>query len=79
MNKFNIKSAVKNSVKFSYYRKGNLYYKAIDDNDLVLEFPVPIEDIGDATFEDVDKGIYFMRYIRKHIETLANEYKIHST
>ncbi len=28
-------------------------------------FPVPIEDIGDATFNSTEKAILFMRYIRK--------------
>lgn len=68
--KFDLKSGVKNSVKFDYYRKGHLYYKAIDDNGTVITFPVPIDDIGDATFMDIDKGILFMRYIHKHLQTL---------
>lgn len=29
------------------------------------EFPVPIEDCGDATFPAHEKAILFMRYIRK--------------
>ena len=36
-----------------------------------FEFPVPIEDIGDATFLADDKALLFMRYIRKHLETIA--------
>lgn len=43
---------------------------AKDNNDKVITFPVPIEDIGDATFMDVDKGIYFMRWIRQHMDTI---------
>lgn len=72
MKTFDLKSGVKNSVKFSEYRKGNLWYMARDDQDNILTFPVPIEDVGDATFMDVDKGIYFMRYIRKHLESIVN-------
>jgi hypothetical protein len=29
------------------------------------EFPVPIEDVGDATFNATEKALLFMRYIRK--------------
>lgn len=28
-------------------------------------FPVPLEDIGDATFNATEKALFFMRYIRK--------------
>ncbi len=36
-----------------------------------FEFPVPVSDIGNATFLAEDKAMLFMRYIRKHIETLT--------
>lgn len=68
---FDLESGVRNSVKFSHYRKGYLYYNAIDDYDVVITFPVPIVDTGDATFMDIDKGIYFMRYIRKHLKNIS--------
>lgn len=32
-----------------------------------LDIKVPISDIGEATFLNQDKGILFMRYIRKSI------------
>jgi hypothetical protein len=57
---------VAGNVTFSHYRKGNLWYVT----DKGLEFPVPIEDTGDAEFKIVDKGLYFMRWIRKHIESI---------
>jgi hypothetical protein len=53
-------------VSFEFYRKGNLWYKT----DCGFEFPVPIADVGDATFMKADKAILFMRYIRKHLDTL---------
>ncbi len=28
-------------------------------------FPVPLEDVGDATFNATEKALLFMRYIRK--------------
>lgn len=54
-------------VKFIKYKKGNLYYSIIGLN---FEFPVPINDIGDAEFLDEDKASYFMRYINKHKKTI---------
>jgi hypothetical protein len=53
-------------VRFVFYCDMTLWY-ATDDG---FEFPVPIDDIGNATFHDTDKAILFMRYIRKHLETL---------
>jgi hypothetical protein len=59
---------VKGQVHFSFYRAGNLYYKT----DTGLEFPVSVQDANDnsATFLAEDKAIYFMRWIRKHLESL---------
>jgi len=64
----NIKDIIKdNKVHFSHYRAGYLYYNVNYDNETFM-FPVPIEDVGDATFLNVDKAIIFMRYIRKAID-----------
>lgn len=56
-----------NTVKFEFYRAGHLYYN-IEHNGETYQFPVPVEDVGDATFNKTDKAILFMRYIRKAIE-----------
>lgn len=63
-----IKECVNNNqkVRFSHYRAGHLYYQCENG----LEFPVPISDIGEATFLAEDKALIFMRYIRKHIQEL---------
>lgn len=53
-------------VKFNRYFDGCLWYET-DDN---FVFPVPISDIGTATFLAEDRAILFMRYIRKHLEML---------
>ena len=67
MNK-SIKEIIQNNtVYFSRYRKENLYYVITVDGSN-YEFPVPIEDCGDADFLDSDRAILFMRYIRKAIE-----------
>ena len=66
----NIKELVKNNkVRFLFYRDGNLWYEVIEKG---YEFPVPISDIGNATFLAEDKAILFMRYIRKHLELAKN-------
>ncbi len=65
---------VKNKkVRFSFYREKELWY-ITDDG---FEFPVPIEDVGNATFLAEDKAILYMRYIRKHLEMLEKARKEH--
>ena len=59
-------------VRFAFYRKGELWYEVVGTKFL---FPVPIDDTGDASFLAEDKGILFMRYIRKYLESLAEEMK----
>ncbi len=56
-----------NKVCFSYLRKGTAFYSVVV-NGIQFTFPVPLDDIGDATLLKEDKAIIFMRYIRKAIE-----------
>jgi len=56
------------TVKFVRYRKGNLIYTT----ECGLEFPVPIEDTGDAEFLAEDRAMLFMRYIRKQLKEMEN-------
>jgi hypothetical protein len=66
-----VKDLVKDHrVKFQFYRAGELWYSVVDTNFL---FPVPISDVGDATFLSEDKAILFMRYIRPYLEKLQSE------
>ena len=63
---YELKELVKGTtVSFTRYFDGDLYYK-VDGTD--FEFPVPISDIGSATFLATDKGSLFMRYIRKQLK-----------
>ena len=55
-------------VHFSFYREEKLWYETDDG----FEFPVPIGDVGNATFLAEDKAILFMRYIRKHLKTVKD-------
>jgi hypothetical protein len=65
-----IKDMVKDNrkVRFSFYRDRQLFYLTESG----FEFPVPIDDIGNATFLAEDKAILFMRYIRKHLKTIED-------
>ena len=58
-----------NAVEFSRYRKGIAYYVVFSTaHDLRFEFPVPLDDVGDATLLAKDSAILFMRYIRKAVQ-----------
>lgn len=67
-----LKTLIKdNVVRFNFYRAGNLYYEVSVSLRYGIEtyqFPVPVSDIGDATFLKEDKAILFIRYIRKAID-----------
>ena len=64
----NIKDIVKdNTVRFVRYRQGCAFYCVNVPRDGDYQFPVPLDDIGDATLELEDKAILFMRYIRRAI------------
>lgn len=57
------------TVRFEYYRKGELWYST----ECGFMFPVPLSDTGDGTFAKQDKALLFMRYIRQHLEAMAQE------
>jgi hypothetical protein len=61
-----ISDHVKGQTRFDFYREGNLYYKT----DTGLQFPVPLSDTQGATFLAEDKSIFFMRWIRKHLDAV---------
>lgn len=63
-----LKDHVRGTVNFSHYYDGNLWY----ETETKFSFPVPISDTGNAKFLATDKAMLFMRYIRKHMETIAS-------
>lgn len=69
MSELTLKDHISGNVTFTKYKQGHLYYQTSTG----LEFPVPVEDTGEADFLASDKGIYFMRYIRKHLSNLQNQ------
>jgi hypothetical protein len=65
-----IKGIVKdNTVRFAKYRKGIAYYAVtVPSEGIDYVFPVPLDDVGDATLLATDKALLFMRYIRKALD-----------
>ncbi len=55
---------VRGKVRFAFYKDGELWYRTDVGG---FEFPVPIGDVGTGVFMAEDKGILFMRWIRKHL------------
>lgn len=53
----------KKKVEFLRYFDGALHYKT----ECGFEFPVPVSDIGTATFNAIEDAPLLMRYIRKQI------------
>jgi hypothetical protein len=70
----NIKDLVSGGqqVSFVFYRDGSLWYEVLPrtDQPVPFQFPVPISEAGTATFHSRDTALLFMRYMRKHLETL---------
>lgn len=53
--------------KFVHAIAGTLYYRIITD-DVMVEFPIDMNDVGTTTFVASYKPITLMRYIRKAID-----------
>ena len=62
----NIKEHVNKNqkVKFKFFRSGVLYY----ETEKGLIFEVPVSDTGDAVFNNEERAILLMRWIRKSID-----------
>jgi hypothetical protein len=62
-----IREMVQNKkVTFLYFRDGEFIY----ETECGFRFPVPLAELGKATLNASDRAIYFMRYIRKHLDLL---------
>lgn len=62
-----LKEIVKDKVvRFQYYRDRELWYQTEDG----FSFPIKAEDAGTGTFKAEDKAIFFMRWIRKHLDEM---------
>jgi len=72
-NTIDIKRAVSENrvVYFSHYHGGSLWYKTTFDE----LFNVPVEDIGNATFNTQEKALHLMRYMRKWNKVIEDEWE----
>jgi len=62
-----------NTAQFSFYQEGKVYYSISVENDM-YEFPIPIEEVGTGVLLRDEKAIYFMKWIKKAIETETMRY-----
>ena len=61
-----IKEIVKdNTVSFEFYRQQHMYYEICCPDGQKYTFPIPLEDVLDASLFAKEKAITYMRYIRK--------------
>lgn len=68
----NITKLVKNkTARFVHYRDSHFIYETEDG----FQFPVPLDDIGTATLAAEDKALFFMRWIRRHLEVIESAKK----
>ena len=72
-NQPSLKELVKETrVVFSHFRAENFYYNVMREdnspNEWVYQFPVPLDDIGNATMLAEDNGMLYMRWIRKAMD-----------
>lgn len=65
-----IKDHIRGTSVFRYYKDGNLWYSTEDTG---FDFPVPIDDIGTASFNRIEKSLIMMRYIRKWMKILEEQ------
>jgi hypothetical protein len=61
-----IKEMVAGTVRFQCYKENELWYKTESG----FDFPVPISETGGGIYLAEDKGLFFMRFIRKHLQTI---------
>ena len=69
----NIKDIEKHAAHIDYVRAGVVYYEIRINRDehpngVPYRFPVPLEDVGNATLSWEEKGFTLMRFIRKALE-----------
>jgi len=52
--------------RFVHYREGKFIYQTEDG----FQFPIPLTEVGAATLLAEDKALFFMRWIRRHLEVM---------
>lgn len=66
--KYKLSQIVSEKATFYFYRCNIMYYKIIMPDDTTYTFHIDLSDIGNATLNNIEKGITLMRYIRKSID-----------
>jgi len=65
---YTIKEIVKDRyAHFAYYRHNMLYYK-VELDGVPYSFPIPTEDLMEASVHGEERAITLMRYIRKALD-----------
>ena len=64
-----LKFYLEGKCEFQFYKDSQLWYRTQFGS---FVFPVPVEDIGTATFNRIEKSSLMMRYIRKHLRVIEN-------
>ena len=75
MNLPKVTDLAKLQARFAKYQDGKLWYSIVwcdpegegDERFKDFYFPIPIADAGGGEFLPTDKGLTFMRWIRKHL------------
>lgn len=62
-----IKALVQGSSVLVYYKQKTLYYKTEGG----FIFPIPIDDCGDTTFNNVDRSMLFMKWIKRAVVQIS--------
>ena len=61
-----LKDCINGVATFQFYRSGELHYKCANG----FMFRIPVAETHDAVFNNEDKGIVFMRWIRKELNAI---------
>ena len=84
MNLPTIKQLMREQARFTHYEDGKLWYQVLYSTDVrkkdvngdgynvpsVFDFPVPVDAAAGAKFLNSDRAVFFMHWMRKHIEFL---------
>ncbi len=73
-----ITQLAREQARFTHFEDGCLWYEVmwfetVDGipEEHLFDFPVPVNDTDGGRFLPVDRGLYFMRWMRKHLAMLT--------
>lgn len=68
MKQYVLTDLVKSRAVFEVYKQGNLIYSIGS-----FRFPVPISELDDAAVGFQEKGIFFMKWIKRQLKALQEQ------